>query len=289
MTSPLAPPTHGTPSLSRALFKPFHSNFSALSYDSDDITHGPTHPQNPSEEGENPEGVGVQYKSGLDLNRFQKLVEETAPPSAPSLIGRAPQHQMQETHDQQSGQYRSVAESIQSDAGSNESVAGVSEFSSIPGDGGRGGNSTVDSDVSSVYNSYKTAENAQRGMQSQHAALPLRVLQHGAVSQREASQQGVSSIQQQGLPSQHITLSEHPLHVSRKMPSQQTSRPLPAGDGRGRVVTARTSSHTEKIHADLTNLGEASKILASTHMGEGEYIPYSLWIKAKCLALAATR
>ena len=245
---------------------------------------GPTHLGNPSEEGEDLEGGGgASYKSGLDLNRFQKLVEETSPPSTslassvphqnynlpndqvfrPMVSGKGPQHQIREwneSRDMKGVQYRGVAESVQSDADSNGSVAGMSEFSSIPGDGGRGGNSTVSSDVSgSVYNAYRTAEYAHS---SRHGGMDGAHPQEAAVSRQGAALQG----SREGLPGQHVALSGHPLHVSHKVPNQQIPKPSSSsGHVRGGVVSdtvAKTAYSAEKIRSDLTNLTGVSKILA---------------------------
>lgn len=236
-----------------------------MSYDGDKDDPGHTHPGNPSDDpghthpgnpsDENSEAT--PYRSGLDLNRFQKLVEETSPPSAPLLTGRAPQHR----HD---SQYRAVAESVQDDADSNGSVAGTSEFSSIPWDGGQGGNSTLDSNVSSVYNSYNTGDSQQGVLPDHHQQMLPR--QHGTLFEHPpvSQSQEAPSNQQRGVPSQHVTLSEHPLHVSYKMPNQQIPRPPTGGDsslerdGGGVVRSGAASSETNKIHTDLANLGKAS-------------------------------
>ena len=255
---------------------------------------GPTHLGNPSEEGEDLEGGGgASYKSGLDLNRFQKLVEETSPPSTslassvphqnynlpndqafrPMVSGKGPQHQIREwneSRDVQGVQYRGVAESVQSDADSNGSVAGMSEFSSIPRDGGHGGNSTVSSDVSgSVYNSYRTAEYAHSSRQG-GGAHP----QEAAVSRQGAALQG----SREGLPGQHVALSGRPLHGSHKMPNQQIHKPSSSSSGhvRGCVVSdtvAKTAYSAEKVRSDLTNF---TGVFSIGHINLGR-----LWLQGR--------
>lgn len=175
-----------------------------------------------------------EQSTSLLARKPPQCAPKRAPQHDPLPVGRAPQHK---THENGDTRDRVVAESIQTDA---DSVAGTSEFSSIPGDGWHGGNSTVDSEMSSMYNSRSRTVDAESAQNSE---------------QNRGGRGGQ-------LLAEQISLPQHPLQVSHKMPpNQQSAR------GGSRVlggVVADTAYHQAgKIHADLINLGQASKGITS--------------------------
>lgn len=261
---------------------PLHycAQISALSYDESNSSHASIHPGLPSSSVD--DSGRLPYKSSLDLKRFQKLVEKTG---APLLADKPSQRGQERAGVRGPGSGLSRAPGGSDDGGS---LAGMSELSSIRGDEGHaGGNTTMDSEMSSVYDSFKTAECAslsslprhagtvpgqqqgrplsghpsqpgalpheQRGVSSQHPPHPS---QKQGVPGQQGTLSGQPPQQQGSLPSQHTTLPGHPLHVSRKMTSQHPSR--------GDVTSTAGGVGNEKanrIHTDLTKLGEASECL----------------------------